>query len=165
GPEGDRARLRLSPRARRALVALLGDRRLAVRGGLRAGDADLRRPRPVLLPGAAGAAPEAAPAVRRICRPIWPAGGRGLRGPGCETVTAMTDRPDVFARELRRIVLEQSKRANVGHIGSALSIADVLAVLYCGVLRGAGTADGDRDRFVLSKGHAALALYAALHLR
>jgi len=77
----------------------------------------------------------------------------------------VTDRPDVFAREIRRIVLEQSKRAGVGHIGSALSIADVIAVLYCGVLRGAGGDDGDRDRFVLSKGHAALALYAALHLR
>jgi transketolase len=77
----------------------------------------------------------------------------------------MPERPEVFARELRRIVLEQSKRANVGHIGSALSIADLVAVLYCGVLRGVGTGDGDRDRFVLSKGHAALALYAALHLR
>jgi transketolase len=72
---------------------------------------------------------------------------------------------DVFARELRRVVLEQSKRANVGHIGSALSIADLVAVLYSGVLRGAGGDDPERDRFVLSKGHAALALYAALHLR
>ena len=72
---------------------------------------------------------------------------------------------DAFARELRRIVLEQSKRANVGHIGSALSIADLVAVLYSGVLRGAGGDDPERDRFVLSKGHAALALYAALHMR
>ena len=76
----------------------------------------------------------------------------------------VTHRPEVFAREIRRIVLEQSKRANVGHIGSALSIADLVAVLYCGVLRGVGTDDPGRDRFVLSKGHAALALYAALHL-
>jgi transketolase len=72
---------------------------------------------------------------------------------------------DAFARELRRIVLEQSKRANVGHIGSALSIADVVSVLYSGVLRDVGGDDPERDRFVLSKGHAALALYAALHLR
>ena len=77
----------------------------------------------------------------------------------------MIDRPDAFAREVRRIVLEQSKRANVGHIGSALSIADLLAVLYCGVLRGVGSDDPERDRFVLSKGHAALALYASLRLR
>ena len=66
---------------------------------------------------------------------------------------------------IRRIVLEQSKRANVGHIGSALSIADIIATLYGGVLRIDDPDDPDRDRFVLSKGHAALALYAALHLR
>jgi transketolase len=64
---------------------------------------------------------------------------------------------------VRRLVLEQSKRANVGHIGSALSVADILAVLYDGVLEGAPD-DPDRDRFVLCKGHAALALYATLHL-
>jgi transketolase len=68
-------------------------------------------------------------------------------------------------RAIRRIVLEQSKRAGVGHIGSALSIADILACLYGGVLRVARPDDPDRDRFILSKGHAALALYAALHLR
>lgn len=51
-------------------------------------------------------------------------------------------------------------RAHVGHIGSSLSIADILAALYGGAL----SLDGDdRDRFVLSKGHAALALCAALH--
>jgi transketolase len=72
---------------------------------------------------------------------------------------------EAFVRDLRRIVLEQSKRANVGHIGSALSIADLVAVLFSGVLRGVGGDDAERDRFVLSKGHAALALYAALHLR
>jgi transketolase len=63
---------------------------------------------------------------------------------------------------IRRIIIDQSRRAGVGHIGSALSISDLLAVLYTGVLRG-GPDDADRDRFVLSKGHAALALYAALH--
>ena len=68
-----------------------------------------------------------------------------------------------FAREIRRIVLEQSHRARVGHIGSALSIADIVAALYSGILRGSSD-DPDRDRFVLSKGHAGLALYAALHL-
>lgn len=66
---------------------------------------------------------------------------------------------------IRRIVLEQSKRAHVGHIGSSLSIADMLAALYGGALRIAAPDDPDRDRFILSKGHAALALYAALYLR
>lgn len=66
---------------------------------------------------------------------------------------------------IRRIVLEQSKRARVGHIGSALSIADIVAALYGGVLDIAVPSDTERDRFILSKGHASLALYAALHLR
>jgi transketolase len=67
--------------------------------------------------------------------------------------------------EIRRLVLEESKRANVGHIGSALSIAEILAALYGRVLRISHPDDPERDRFLLSKGHAALALYAALHLR
>lgn len=68
-----------------------------------------------------------------------------------------------LAGDIRRIVIDQSKRANVGHIGSALSIADILAALYGGVLD--LPADRSRrDRLVLSKGHAALALYAALEL-
>lgn len=62
---------------------------------------------------------------------------------------------------LRRTILEQSKRAHVGHIGSALSIADIVATLYGGALR-LDRAEADRDRFILSKGHAVLALYAAL---
>jgi len=67
--------------------------------------------------------------------------------------------------QIRRIVLEQSKRANVGHIGSALCIADILAVLYGEILQIPAPGAPDRDRFVLSKGHAALALYATLALR
>lgn len=67
--------------------------------------------------------------------------------------------------QIRRIILEQSKRACVGHIGSALSIADIIVALYANVLRISDPDDVDRDRFVLSKGHAALALYAALFLK
>jgi transketolase len=73
--------------------------------------------------------------------------------------------PADIARSIRRTVLEQSKRANVGHIGSALSIADVLAALFAGPLADARPDDPDRNRLVLSKGHAVLALYAALHAR
>jgi transketolase len=71
----------------------------------------------------------------------------------------------VDPRRLRLIILEQSKRANVGHIGSALSIADIVAALYGRVLRISDPNDPDRDRFVLSKGHASLALYGALFLK
>jgi transketolase len=68
-----------------------------------------------------------------------------------------------LATDIRKTVLTESMRANVGHIGSCLSIADVVAVLYSSFLGQAGTDDRERNRFVLSKGHAALALYAALH--
>lgn len=68
-----------------------------------------------------------------------------------------------LADGIRRIVIEQSRRANVGHIGSALSIADILAALYGGVLNLPADRP-QRDRLVLSKGHASLALYAALEL-
>jgi transketolase len=71
----------------------------------------------------------------------------------------------VDPRALRRLILEQSYRAKVGHIGSALSIADIIAALFGGILRDLGTDDRDRDLFILSKGHAALALYAGLRLR
>jgi transketolase len=64
--------------------------------------------------------------------------------------------------DLRRTILEQAFRAGVGHIGSALSVVEILVALFR-VLRGEPGEPG-RDRFVLSKGHAALALYAALHL-
>lgn len=69
------------------------------------------------------------------------------------------------ATEIRRIVLDCAKRAGVGHIGSALSVADIITAVYGGVLRASHPRDEARDRFVLSKGHAALALYAALVLR
>lgn len=63
-----------------------------------------------------------------------------------------------IAPAVRRMILQQSHRAGVGHIGSSLSIVEILVALYGSVLR-----DGnDRDRFLLSKGHAALALYCTL---
>jgi transketolase len=67
--------------------------------------------------------------------------------------------------KIRRIVLDQSKRANVGHIGSALSITEIMAALYESVLQISAPDDPERDRFILSKGHSALALYATLFLK
>jgi transketolase len=69
------------------------------------------------------------------------------------------------AKQIRRVILEQSMRAHVGHIGSALSVADIIAALYAGVLRVRDPEDPERDRFVLAKGHAMLAVYAALFLK
>jgi transketolase len=71
--------------------------------------------------------------------------------------------PVFLAREIRKTILTQSRRAHVGHIGSALSIADAIAALFCGPLADFASNRGpDRHRFILSKGHAALALYALL---
>ncbi len=74
-----------------------------------------------------------------------------------------------FAADVRRLSVEMVARAKASHIGGALSMADILAVLYCpaGSLR-VNPADpkwDDRDRFVLSKGHSCVALYASLALR
>ncbi|MGQ0679157.1 MAG: transketolase [Actinomycetota bacterium] len=73
--------------------------------------------------------------------------------------------PGLMAHRIRQGIVEQSHRAHVGHIGSALSVADTIAALYCGGMNIADPAHPDRDRFVLSKGHACLALYCALNLK
>ncbi len=68
------------------------------------------------------------------------------------------------ARRIREHALRMVHRANASHIGTGLSMADILAVLYDGVAhvdpknpRAVG-----RDRVILSKGHGAAAFYAAL---
>src|ERR1700728_4007544 len=69
-----------------------------------------------------------------------------------------------LARAIRIHSLRMIHNAKSSHAGSCLSMAELLAVLYGRVLRvDAARPDWpDRDRFVLSKGHAAAALYAAL---
>lgn len=69
-----------------------------------------------------------------------------------------------LAREIRIHCLRMANRAGTSHIGSCLSCADILAVLYGEVMR--YKPDNPkwegRDRFILSKGHAGSALYATL---
>jgi len=69
-----------------------------------------------------------------------------------------------LARKLRIHVLKMANRAGTSHVGSCLSCADILAVLYGDVMHyRAGEPDWEgRDRFILSKGHAGSALYATL---
>lgn len=97
----------------------------------------------------------------------WCAHRRTKSAPASSFRGVFLSRPPISAERLsdriRRIIIEQSRRANVGHIGSSLSIADVVGTLYSGVLLGNGPDDPERERFVLSKGHACLAAYAALH--
>ena len=68
------------------------------------------------------------------------------------------------AREIRRLALIMAHHAKSSHSGGALSMADILAVLYGGKLRITPQTvdDPNRDRFLLSKGHCCASLYAAL---
>jgi transketolase len=69
-----------------------------------------------------------------------------------------------LALRLRRHVVRMCSRGGSSHVGSGLSIADIVAVLYGGVLRIDPERPDwpDRDRFILSKGHAGACVYAAL---
>ena len=69
-----------------------------------------------------------------------------------------------LARQIRIRALKMTSAAGSSHIGSVLSMADILAVLYGGILRvdPANPQWPQRDRFILSKGHAAAGVYAAL---
>ena len=66
------------------------------------------------------------------------------------------------AKEIRKGALMAVHSANSGHPGGSLSIADILAYLFFEKMNVNDPKDPERDRFVLSKGHTAPALYAAL---
>jgi transketolase len=74
--------------------------------------------------------------------------------------------PDAAAelRALRQWIIETSATAGEGHIPSAFSILDILWVLYEEILtiNPRDPRHEDRDRFILSKGHGCLGLYAIL---
>ena len=70
-------------------------------------------------------------------------------------------------RQLRQDILTMIHAAGSGHPGGSLSAVEILAALYFGVMRvdPSNPQDPNRDRFILSKGHAAPALYSALARR
>ena len=72
-----------------------------------------------------------------------------------------------FALSMRQEIIKMLAKSGSGHPGGSLSATDILAVLYCQELNidPSEPKMAGRDRFVLSKGHAAPALYAALALR
>lgn len=72
----------------------------------------------------------------------------------------------VLAAKIRLNTIEAIRKSGAGHIGGSLSIADVLAVLYGKQMQYDSNNPQweDRDRLVLSKGHAGPALYSALAL-
>jgi len=69
-----------------------------------------------------------------------------------------------LARNMRANALQMVHDAKASHIGSALSICDITAVLYGQIMQldPERPAWAERDRFILSKGHACVAVYAAL---
>lgn len=73
-----------------------------------------------------------------------------------------------FAKQIRLEAVKMVHRANASHIGGALSIADVLAVLYGGVLKNldpSNPTNHERDYLIFSKGHCCVSLYAALAIK
>ena len=75
-----------------------------------------------------------------------------------------TEELEKVAKDVRKGIIEEVYRAESGHPGGSLSIADILTVLYFNVLNidPKNSKWEDRDRFVLSKGHCSPALYSVL---
>ncbi len=73
----------------------------------------------------------------------------------------------LFAARMRKNIIEEVYAAQSGHPGGSLSCTDLLALLYLKIMKvdPRKPKDPQRDRFVLSKGHCAPALYAALAQR
>ena len=73
---------------------------------------------------------------------------------------------EIFSREMRKNILEMSLTAgaNSSHFGGALSIVEIVASIFCYMMKidKKNPSWNERDRFILSKGHACLAYYAAL---
>jgi len=71
-----------------------------------------------------------------------------------------------FAKNIRLKTLEMVYKAKASHVGGALSMVDLLAVLYTKILKYNPQEPrwNERDRFLLSKGHACTSLYATLAL-
>ncbi len=71
---------------------------------------------------------------------------------------------EAIAKKLRRHIISMTGKAGSGHPGGSLSAVEIVTVLYFGLLRHKAPDPQwpDRDRFILSKGHAAPLLYATL---
>ena len=71
------------------------------------------------------------------------------------------DQLEEISRLIRRDIIELCSRTGSGHVGPSLSVVEILVVLYQNIIKGTPP-DPDRDRVILSKGHACPALYAVL---
>jgi transketolase len=90
---------------------------------------------------------------------------QGSQPPTGPVSVARVDELKAIARRLRRDIVEMTTLAGSGHPSSSLSAIDIIVALYLGGILRHNPKDPrwpDRDRFILSKGHAAPALYAIL---
>lgn len=71
-----------------------------------------------------------------------------------------------FSKEIRKCSLRMVYQAKASHIGGALSMTDILSVLYSSILKydSLNPVWEQRDRFILSKGHACVSFYSTLAL-
>ena len=83
---------------------------------------------------------------------------------GKEIYGTLDKQLDQRSKYLRKLIVRALEGAGKGHVGSALSCVEIIRVLYDDVMKyqPSNPAWADRDRFILSKGHACLALYAIL---
>ncbi|OEU66656.1 MAG: transketolase [Desulfovibrio sp. S3730MH75] len=74
------------------------------------------------------------------------------------------DKLEKFAAELRKSIIIMNCHAGSGHPGGSLSCVEIISWLYCNEMNYSteNMNDPERDRFILSKGHSCLSLYAAL---
>ena len=68
-----------------------------------------------------------------------------------------------IVKNIRKTIIEMANRSGSPHVGSALSCADIISTLYFKVLNITESMDDDRDYFLLSKAHSAMALYGTLY--
>jgi transketolase len=82
-------------------------------------------------------------------------------------MTSRNDSLKEIATDIRRSIIRMTCEAKSGHPGGSLSAVEILTALYFGIMRidPKRPAWEDRDRFVLSKGHASPVLYATLAKR
>ena len=83
-----------------------------------------------------------------------------------DSINVLSLSSELYARELRKISIKLAARTGAAHLGSSLSCADIVGVLFSDTLRNyhQKTFGLESDHFILSKGHAATTLYGALFL-
>ena len=70
-----------------------------------------------------------------------------------------------ISKEIRFKMIEISSKTGIPHLASSLSCVDIIIFLYEKVLNNIDFTNTDRDRFILSKGHAATAIYSVLNYK